>query len=94
MSELQAVPALGVNHLVLQVRDIEASHKFYTEGLGFTQIGALGPQFPMQMRFYACRPGSHHDVALIQMTDPDAAPAVKPFPLSQTSSTARIPSLR
>ncbi|MGD9755724.1 MAG: VOC family protein [Acidimicrobiia bacterium] len=90
MSETKAVPALGVNHLVLQVRDIEASHKFYTEGLGFEQIGALSPDFPMTMRFYACRPGSHHDIALIQMTDPEAAPPVKPFNLMAQGSINAI----
>ncbi len=31
----------SVNHLVLQVRDIEASHRFYTEVLGFEQCGTL-----------------------------------------------------
>ncbi len=75
------VPGLGVNHLVLNVRDIEKSHTFYTEGLGFSQCGALGPQFPMQMRFYQCRPGSHHDVALVQMGNPEAAPPVKEWDL-------------
>lgn len=90
MSDPQAVPALGVNHLVLNVRDIEASHKFYTEGLGWKQIGALGPQFPMQMRFYQCRPGSHHDVALVQMANPDAAPPVKKWDLAGGESINAI----
>ena len=31
----------GVNHLVLNVRDIEESHKFWTEIVGFKQVGQL-----------------------------------------------------
>ncbi len=58
--------------------------------LGFEQIGALSPDFPMQMRFYACRPGSHHDIALIQMTNPEAAPPVKPFDLTAQGSINAI----
>ena len=85
-----AVPALGVNHLVLNVRDIEASHKFYTEGLGWKQIGALSPEFPMEMRFYQCRPGSHHDVALVQMANPQEAPPVKKWELAGGASTNAV----
>ena len=36
----------SVNHLVLNVRDIEASHRFYTEGLGFEQCGTLEAPVP------------------------------------------------
>lgn len=79
--DLQPVPALGVNHLVLNVRDIEKSHKFYTECLGWQQIGELGPHIPMEMRFYANRPGSHHDVALVQMKEPETAPPVEDWGL-------------
>ena len=39
-----------INHLVLNVRDIEASHRFYTEMLGFEQCGEL--THTMTMRFY------------------------------------------
>ncbi len=33
------VPPSGLNHLVINVRDIEESHRFWTEMLGFTQVG-------------------------------------------------------
>jgi catechol-2,3-dioxygenase len=62
-----------VNHLVLNVRDIEASHRFYTEILGFEQCGAL--THTMTMRFYRGDPSHHHDIALVQVADPDSAPA-------------------
>jgi catechol 2,3-dioxygenase len=58
-----AVTPLGLNHLVLNVRDIQASHRFWTEMLGFRQVGALG-----RMRFYSGgRDGrlQHHDIALV-----------------------------
>ena len=68
----------SVNHLVLQVRDIEASHRFYTEVLGFEQCGTLKTSGAPDtvMRFYRGHPDRHHDLALIQIPDPDAAPPV------------------
>ena len=33
----------GINHLVLNVRDIEESHRFWTEIVGFEQVGQLTP---------------------------------------------------
>jgi catechol 2,3-dioxygenase len=67
---------LGLNHLVLNVRDIEESHRFWTEILGFTQVGerrprADGAERPA-MRFYSGLRGgrlSHHDVALVERPD-------------------------
>ncbi len=65
----------AVNHMVLQVRDIEASHRFYTEVLGFEQCGQLEiPVAPdVDMRFYRGDGGHHHDLALCQIADPEAA---------------------
>ena len=34
---------VGVNHVVLNVRDIEESHRFWTEIVGLKQVGALRP---------------------------------------------------
>ena len=64
-----------VNHLVLQVRDIEASHRFYTEVIGFEQCGKLdSPAAPnVDMRFYRGPSDHHHDLALVQIPDPEAA---------------------
>lgn len=63
----------GVNHLALNVRDIESSHRFYTEVLGFEQCGAAGPGIPLDVRFYRGQPGHHHDFALAQLPDPESA---------------------
>ncbi|HEX2890089.1 VOC family protein [Vineibacter terrae] len=72
----QAVTPCGINHLVLNVRDIEESHRFWTELLGFRQVGELKatPQRPNppKMRFYSGERGGHthhHDVALVENRD-------------------------
>jgi catechol 2,3-dioxygenase-like lactoylglutathione lyase family enzyme len=61
----------SVNHLVLTVRDIEASHRFYTEALGFEQCGELkGELAQSKMWFYRGSPEVHHDFALVEAKDP------------------------
>jgi catechol-2,3-dioxygenase len=67
----------GVNHLVLNVRDIEASHRFYTEVLGFEMCGEIGEQMPMTMQFYRSGPSHHHDVALMQLGEDEASEPVE-----------------
>ena len=67
----------GVNHLVLNVRDIEESHRFWTEVVGFHQVGQLTPTKdrpnPPKMRFYSGvredGTSHHHDVALVENRD-------------------------
>lgn len=70
-----------VGHLVLTVRDIEASHAFYTEVLGFEQCGKFKSEmFPdIDMRFYRGSASRHHDFALVQSPDPSTQPPVEPF---------------
>ena len=70
MPDSKASTPIGVNHLVLNVRDMEASHRFYTEVLGYQQVGELGDVLPMTMRFYSTH-GKHHDVALVEQDKPD-----------------------
>jgi catechol 2,3-dioxygenase len=71
----------SVNHLVLGVRDIEASHRFYCDVLGFEQCGTFTSSFVPNpiMRFYRGHPDHHHDVALQQIPDPSTAPPVAPW---------------
>jgi catechol 2,3-dioxygenase-like lactoylglutathione lyase family enzyme len=77
------VTPAGLNHLVLNVRDIEESHQFWTEIIGFTQVGELHPTparpNPPKMRFYSGDHGggrqSHHDIALVENRDLPAPPA-------------------
>ncbi len=68
-----AVSPSGINHLVLNVRDIDELHKFWTEIVGFKQVGELHPKEgrpnPPKMRFYsAINDGklTHHTVALVE----------------------------
>jgi catechol-2,3-dioxygenase len=77
MPDTPTTPSVGaaVNHLVLNVRDLEASHRFYTEIMGFEQCGELGPERPNKMRFYRGAPNHHHDLALMQVSDPSGAEA-------------------
>ena len=70
----EAVPPEGINHLVLNVKDIERSHQFWTQIIGFQQVGGGIPRSDGSpgMRFYAGRAGSrHHDLALAQVADPE-----------------------
>lgn len=69
----QAQAPVGINHMVLNVRDLERSHRFWTEILGFRQVAELRPRPgrpPMKMRFYSgVRDGevTHHDLALMEV---------------------------
>lgn len=67
-----AVTPRGLNHLVLNVRDIEESHHFWCDLLGFKQVGELEPRDGkpayMNMRFYSgvVEDVNHHDIALVE----------------------------
>lgn len=80
---------VGVNHVVLNVHDIEESHKFWTEVIGLKQVGTLHPRADMgplpAMRFYSGDHGgkmTHHDVALVE--NPNLPPRPKDWELFGT----------
>ena len=65
----------GLNHLVLNVRNLDESHQFWTEIVGFKQVGELKASptrpNPARMRFYSGDHDgrmNHHDIALIENT--------------------------
>ncbi|MGF1597909.1 MAG: VOC family protein [Acidimicrobiales bacterium] len=58
----------GVNHLVLNVADIERSHRFWTELMGFEHV--LSTELGTELRFYRAGPGHHHDIAIAQVRQP------------------------
>jgi catechol 2,3-dioxygenase len=72
----QAQRPVGVNHLVLNVSDIERSHRFWTELMGFEHVDSI--ELGTEMRFYRAGPGHHHDVAIMQVKEPPAAAADEP----------------
>jgi len=86
MSEIdapaKAVTPVGINHLVINVRDIEESHRFYTEILGLNEVGRLtarpGRPSPPKMRFYSGDHDgqlTHHDIALVENRNLPPPPA-------------------
>ena len=67
----------GINHLVINVRDIEESHKFWTEMLGFKQVG-YSKRRNGKMRFYSGDHNgrmNHHDIALCENPNLPKPPA-------------------
>lgn len=71
----RAVAPAGINHLVLNVVDMEESHQFWTEILGFQMVGELerpanSDARRTKMRFYSGDHDgqiNHHDIALVEM---------------------------
>jgi catechol 2,3-dioxygenase len=62
---VKTVALRGINHIVLKVRSLEASDRFYREVLGLTRVGERG-----RMWFYTAG-AHHHDLALLEV-GPDA----------------------
>ncbi|MGH6709835.1 MAG: VOC family protein [Bradyrhizobium sp.] len=67
-----AVP-VGVNHIVLNVRNMDESHQFWTEAVGLRLVGEFrqrpGGQPSPRMRFYSGTGTAgvhHHDLALVE----------------------------
>src|SRR2546429_9484977 len=77
----------GTNHVVLNVRDLEVSHRFWTEIVGFRCVAELkqvpGRRRP-KMRFYsgldAHGAGTHPDLALAEAPRAEG-PAREPWRL-------------
>src|SRR3974377_670875 len=64
----EAVTPRGINHLVINVRDIEESHRFWTETLGFRQV-AYSKRRNGKTRFYLGDHNgrmNHNEIALCE----------------------------
>ena len=86
MSSTSPAGARGISHLVLNVRDIEVSHRFWTETMGWEQCGDLHEPNPLgtTMRFYRGNHEHHHDLALVQIPDADQLPPVDAWTMRPT----------
>ena len=79
----------GINHIVLHVRNMEESHHFWCDLLGFKQVGELKPRperpNPANMRFYSgvVDDVNHHDLALIE--NPDLPPPPESWTLGASA---------
>src|SRR5258707_1127410 len=78
----QAQTPRGINHLVLNVRNLEVSHRFWTEIMGFKCVAELKPvpgRTRPKMRFYsgidAQGDVTHHDLALAEDRGASRRPA-------------------
>jgi len=60
-----------IGHVVIKVRDLERSKKFYTETLGLQQMMEL-PQF--KMAFFASNGRDHHELACVEVGADAAGP--------------------
>jgi catechol 2,3-dioxygenase-like lactoylglutathione lyase family enzyme len=92
-----AVAPCGLNHLVINVRDMEESHRFWTEIIGMKQVGELmgrpsGAPRRGTMRFYSADHGggrmNHHDIALVETPELPALPADGSAPTTAISHIA------
>ncbi len=70
----EAQPPRAINHLVLNVRNLEVSHRFWTEIIGFRCVAELKPipgRKRPKMRFYSGVDAqgrvTHHDLALAEV---------------------------
>ncbi|WFU45979.1 VOC family protein (plasmid) [Bradyrhizobium sp. CB82] len=69
---------IGVNHIVLNVRNIEESHQFWTEVVGLRLVGEFRQRPGRKMWFYSgMGPHGlhHHDLALVENTNLPVPPA-------------------
>jgi catechol 2,3-dioxygenase len=65
-----------VNHLVLNCTDLDRTHKFWTEIVGFRQVAQIPPDSDKpRARFYVGRAGTgHHDIAFFQIEGAEPGP--------------------
>ncbi len=74
------VARVGLNHIVIKVRDMAESHAFWTDIIGLRHVADFAHARPRRgaMRFYRGANNAaphHHDIALVEISAlPDAGP--------------------
>lgn len=74
-NRMTPVRPCGLNHVVINVRNMEETHRFWTEMLGFQQVGYFTAGDPSglerKMQFYSADHGGgrlrHHDIAFMEV---------------------------
>lgn len=83
----EAVQPDSINHVVLNVSDLDRSHQFWSEILGFKEVVSIPDQQTgkPRARFYLGRAGSgHHDLALFQIANPEHKEVVREWSMAAT----------
>jgi catechol 2,3-dioxygenase len=92
-SNIEVQTPCGLNHLVLNVRDLDESHRFWTDFLGFRRVGAVrrrdhGGEPRPRMHFYSGEQDGklrHHDIALVEQPTLPANPVEGPRALNHVA---------
>jgi catechol 2,3-dioxygenase len=53
-----------IGHVVIKVRDLERSRKFYTDVMGLTEMAELAN---LKMAFFASNGRDHHEIAVVEV---------------------------
>jgi catechol 2,3-dioxygenase len=81
----EAVQPDAINHLVLNVSDLDRSHQFWSEIIGFKEVVSIpNPETGKpRARFYLGRAGTgHHDLALFQIANPEQRETAKEWSMA------------
>ena len=66
-----AINPKGVGHVVLKVRDLDRSARFYREVIGLKEVA----RYRDRMVFFSATGANHHDLALLEVGAQASAPA-------------------
>ncbi|PYN38183.1 MAG: glyoxalase [Candidatus Rokuibacteriota bacterium] len=66
-----AINPKGVGHVVLKVRDLDRSARFYREVIGLKEVA----RYRGRMVFFSATGANHHDLALLEVGAQASAPA-------------------
>ncbi len=86
MTEMADIEPQEIGHVVLRVRDLERSKRFYEDLLGFRLVSEI----PGRMAFFTATGENHHDLALMAV-GPNA-PSPSPYGVGLYHLAVQLPS--